>query len=151
MRNRVLVPLLFLALACASGNDDARVAGRPETMPQPLVEIDQPGAIFFGSGFEAPVSLNVQVMNRGKEPLRVREIEVTSPGMGQYSIYPHRRFYNETIAPGEAKTFMLAPTAYTEIRRLTPTEPLTLRTIVHFESGEARFREVYFTRGLGLQ
>lgn len=148
MRSRILLPLLLLAAGCAASTASST---RPATMPQPQVTIDQPAPIFFGSGFEAPLTLRVEVLNSGKDPLRVREIEVTSPGMGQYEIYPLRRYFNEEIAPGETKLFTLPAMAWTDIRRLTPTEPLSLRTIIRFETGDVRFREVYFTRGVGIE
>lgn len=141
-RTMIRVALIVL-VACASSS-----AERPATMPQPEVEIRLPGGIFFGSGYEAPATLDVSVTNRGAELLRVRGIEIATPGMGQYALYPTRRDFNEPVAPGQTKAFSVFATAYTNIARLVPTEPLAVRAIVHFEAAGKHFREVYFERNV---
>ncbi len=118
-------------------------------MPQPSVSVDLMAPIFFGSGYTAPVNLQASITNGGNVPLRVREVQIESQGMGTYALYPVRRLLNETIAPGVTKTVSIVATAYTNVSRLNVNEPLTLRTIVNFQASSVDFREVYFTRGVG--
>lgn len=125
--------LLFLIAACST-------ATRPANVAAPSIVTRAAGSIFFGSLSSAPVTLEVDVTNHAQVPLRVREIEISSPGMVQYTLRPVRRIFNETIAPGETRTMALFTTAYTRTRN--PSEPLTLRTIVTLEAEGKRFREI---------
>ena len=76
----------------------------------PEVEIRQANPIFFGSGYSAPVNFEVGIRNSGSQPLRVREIEISTPGMAEYAVGPVRRIINDTIAAGEAKVFPIHAT-----------------------------------------
>ena len=141
MRNLALA-LAFLT-ACSSLN-------KPPTPGRPVVDLTQQSAIFFGSGGEAPLNLAVTISNPAKEPIVVRRIRVTAGiGMTQYSVRPAERMVNETIAPGETKELYLTATAYTNRTRLTPTEPLGLRTILDYESGGKRHQELYVVLVVG--
>ena len=136
MRLASLSLLLVLAIACASGG-----TSRPADMPRPGVDIRQSGALFFGSGSTAPAFLEVAVTNLGSQPLIVRRVRIDSPGMAQYGLQPTERVFRETIAPGDTKSVQITPTAVTTTSR--PSEPLTLRAIVYFESNGRSFREIY--------
>lgn len=116
-------------------------------MPRPEVEIRQAAPLFFGSGTTAPVSFDIAVANRGSEPLIVRRIRVESPGMVQYGVYPREEIYRETIPPGQTKTLALNATAWASQSRLQPSEPLSLRAMIDFESEGKHFREIYQGRG----
>src|SRR5688572_29315783 len=130
----LMLPLLVV-LACASGG-----SSRPKNIPQPAIELGMPHDIFFGSGNTAPATIEVRVLNRATVPIRIRRIEVESPGMMQYGIQRTVRDFGETIPPGESKSVSVFATAITTVRR--PTEPLTLRAVVDFEApGGVRWRE----------
>jgi hypothetical protein len=145
MRARLLTPLLLvLAAACGSSNSSTR----PATIARPEIGVrSTASSIFFGSGATAPVPLEVIVANNASVPLRVRRIQIESPGMAEYSLYPLQRTFNEEVPPGQTKTFNLMATAYTNISRLNPTEPLQVRAMVEFEGpAKERFREIVFQR-----
>jgi hypothetical protein len=141
MRQVAFAAVLILAMACASG------ATRPSGMPRPEVEIRQNGSLFFGSGSTAPAFLEVFVTNPGSQPLMLRRVRIESPGMATYGLQPIERVFSQTIAPGETRSVQLTPTAVTSTSR--PTEPLTLRATVYFESGGKSFREIYTAMGEG--
>ena len=63
--------------------------------------------------------------------------------MVQWGICPVQRAFNETIAPGEAKAFPMFATAVTRYTRSMPNEPLNVRAVVQFESGEKNYQELY--------
>lgn len=139
---RILLLLAFIAAACASIN-------KPPTPGRPEVEIRQQSALFFGSGGEAPLNLSVTITNPGKETILVRRIRVTAGmGMTQYSVLPAERIVQETLAPGETRELFLTATAYTDRVRLTPTEPLGLRTIVDYDCAGKRHQELYVILGI---
>jgi len=132
---------LFLLLALAVGCSSS---GAKESPGKPALRIAQSAPLFFGSGFSAPLNVNVDISNVAKEPIRVRRVRL-EPGGGQnqYNIYPHSRIVSETIQPGETKTLYVALTAYTDIRRLQPTEPLGMRAIIDYEFGGTRYQGYY--------
>ena len=146
MPRTALILVLFAVLACSSGGGGSQ---RPPEIPQPEFRFSQPGPIFFGSGSTAPVTIDVEVLNRAATPIVLREIELSSPSMSQYSLYPVRRIFKETIGPGEVKRVTVFATAVTNVARLRPSEPLSVRAIVTFESGKTRFREMVNAMNIG--
>jgi hypothetical protein len=135
MRRSLLLSSVLLLVACTS-------AGRPASIAPPSIQLRQLGPIFFGSGRSAPATIEVEVTNHAAVPLRVREIDLSSPGMAQYTLLRTRRIFSETIPPGESRTLTIPATAVTDVARLSPSEPLSLRAIVTFEANGTRFREI---------
>jgi hypothetical protein len=136
MRPNHCLLLLFLFVACGTG------ATRPASVPRPEISLRQAGHIFFGSGTTATATIEVDVKNTASVPLRVRDIEISSPGMVEYALVPTRRVFHQTIAPGETKTLTVLTTAVTQFARLTPSEPLSVRAIVTFDANGTVFREL---------
>ena len=137
--NTLRLPLIALLLISCAATD----APRPPGIAQPDVSVRLVNPIFFGSGTTAPATLEVTITNRANVPITLRTLEVSSPGMVEYSLFPHTRQFNETIAPGETKTLTVFATARTGIARLSPTEPLSVRVIADFEANGKRFRDAY--------
>jgi hypothetical protein len=134
---RKLVLALAFLTACSSLN-------KPPTPGRPEVDIFQQTPMFFGSGSQAPLNLAVTIRNPAKEPIVVRRIRISEAmGMAQYTVRPAERMVREPLAPGESKELNITATAYTNIRRLNTTEPLSLRAIVEYESGGKRHQELY--------
>ena len=127
---------ILLAAACGSGSMTTS-GGRA------AVAVSLASQVFFGSGTTAPANLDVIVENRSGLPIKVRNIRVQSSGMVQWGIYPVQRAFNETLAPGEAKAFPLFATAVARYSRSMPNEPLSVRAVVQFESGEKNYQEMY--------
>lgn len=141
---RLLPLLLLLAAACASSSGN-----RPQDVAKPDISIRQAAPIFFGSGSSAPVTIDVHITNNAAVPLRVREIEVRSPGMMQYGLVRTSKTFNDTIAPGQSRTLGLVATAVAANTRFQPNEPLSVQAIVRFEANGRGFREVVLERLAG--
>lgn len=137
--HRTLTFAFVFLMACAGS-----VARRPESIARPSIQPELVNQLFFGSGTTAPATIEVRVRNNATVPIVLRRIEVDSPGMGQFQILRTNRTFRETIAPGETKPFAIF--AMAETTRRNPTEPLTLRAIVDFESGKVAWREMVMTR-----
>lgn len=128
--------LLLFTLACASG------ASRPADVAAPTVVIQQANTIFFGSGTSAPVTLDVHIRNNAKVPIRLREVEIRSPGMSQYTLLRTSRLFAETIPAGETRSVSLVATAVREQTRFRTEEPLSVSANLRFEVNGKPFREV---------
>jgi len=136
---RLFLLALVLVMACGSAG-----TARPAMVAQPAMNVELAHDLFFGSGITAPATIDVTVMNRATVPIVLRRVELSSPGMTQYAIYPISRDFRQTIQPGETKTVSVFATAQTNTAR--PTEPLTLRAILDFEANGKVWREMLFTR-----
>lgn len=133
MRRFTLFVVLF-AVACATASST-----RPKGIAQPEVGAALTHDVFFGSGNTAPATIEVRARNRANVPIELRRVELSSPGMIEFAIHPTSRDFREVIQPGETKAVTMFATAETSVRR--PTEPLTIRAILEFEAGGARWRE----------
>ena len=132
--------LLFamLAAACASSPQ------RPAAIAKPEAFVEALGRPFFGDSGEAPLDLGVTITNRSSETLQVRSIRVASVGMAQYAIRSINQRFHDDIAPGETKQLVVPATAITSQARLLPSEPLTLRVDIAFETKSKKiFHELY--------
>jgi hypothetical protein len=138
---RSLPILLLLTLACASAR-----SSRPANIPQPDLGARLVNPLFFGSGTEAGATIEVGVANRATVPIILRRIEITTPGMGQYTILHRPYVLRETISPGQEKVVTTFATALAQTTR-RPTEPLMMRVILEFEAGDGQvWREILMTR-----
>ncbi|HUR81731.1 MAG TPA: hypothetical protein VM733_13260, partial [Thermoanaerobaculia bacterium] len=142
---RVLPLLLFIAAACGSASGN-----RPADVAKPDIDVQQVGgALFFGSSGLAPVSIEVSIRNNATVPLRVREVELRSPGMMQYTLTRATKTFNETIPPGQSRTVGLVATAYKNNPREVSSEPLTIQAVVRFDVNGRGFREIVMERFAG--
>jgi hypothetical protein len=117
---------------------------QPPTPGRPEVEVHQATALFFGSSSTAPLNLEIEIANPAKEPILVRRVRVQpGPGMVQFSIYPAERMVHETIPAGGTKVVQLTATAFTNMSRNDPTEPLGVRVTLDYESAGTRHQELY--------
>jgi hypothetical protein len=140
---RAFSVLFLLTLACAT-----QQSKRPATIPPPDLNARLANRLFFGSGYDAPATIEVSITNRAQVPLAVRRVEVDAPGMRQFTLRRANRIFNETIPPGETKvlTLFTSATANTENARANVDEPLLLRVMADFEAEGARWREVLMMR-----
>jgi hypothetical protein len=143
MRRLFAFALLF-TLGCGTSSGE-----RPADIPRPDISVQQAGSIFFGSSTSAPVSIDVRVTNTATVPITVREVEISSPGMMQYSINRATKTFNETIPPGETRTVGLTATAVSRQARTTTQEPLSVRAIVRLEANGRGFREIVMQQFAG--
>jgi hypothetical protein len=137
--------LLLVAIGCAGA-----IAERPADIAKPDIRVRQAGSIFFGSSGSAPASFEITVTNNATVALRVKEIELTSPGMMQYSIGRASKLFNEIVEPGQSKTLGMSATAYTQNTRIHSDEPLSVQAIVRLEAGGHGFREVVLEQFAGM-
>ena len=131
------VVVVLLAAACGSSQPVSTSGGRA------AIGVNLQSPPFFGSGTTAPANVDVVVENRSASPIVVRNVRLESIGMAQWGVQTINRMFNETIAPGDTKAFPLFATARALVSRMTYTEPLTVRSIVQFESEGKRFQEIY--------
>ncbi|MEO8380805.1 MAG: hypothetical protein ABI779_14165 [Acidobacteriota bacterium] len=142
-RARVL-SVVLLTLACSSAG-----SSRPADVKSPTIVVQQAGPIFFGSGTSAPVSLDVYVKNNADVPIRLREVEIRSPGMTQYTLLRVAKLFGETIPPGETRTVSLVATAVRSSTRFQMAEPLSIVATVRLEAKGKAFREFIMQRVAG--
>ena len=120
------------------------------TPDRPEVAVRQMNPLFFGSGYQAPVTIGVAVRNPSKDPILIRRIRLESgPGMIEYSVRPAERIMNETLGPDQELETHINMTATTGKSRLQTVEPLALRGYVEFERAGTDFREIYHFRMVG--
>ena len=144
MKTSRLILLALLLVSCSSATTED--TQRPASVARPDVGVQLANSIFFGSGTTAPATFDVVVRNNATVPLTLRRLEIASPGMAEYTIVPQSRIYSETIPPGETKNITYFGTARTNVSRLNPTEPLSVRAILDFEASGVRFREILLNR-----
>jgi hypothetical protein len=141
---RVVSFLFLLTLIAPLGCASAR-SSRPATIPEPEISAGLVSPLHFGSLDTTSATIEVRITNRATVPIMVRRIEIDSPGMQQYTIDRGVRDFRETIAPGETKALTVFTRA-TAVVTTRPDEPLQLRTVVEFASGENTWREVTMLR-----
>jgi hypothetical protein len=135
--------LLLLAFGCGGG------ASRPANVAAPTIVIRQLNPIFFGSGSSAPVSLDVHVRNNANVPIRLREVEIRSPSMSQYTLLRTAKLFGETIPPGETRTVHLTATAVRNSSISRMEEPLQVSAFVRLEANGQQFREIILQQFIG--
>ena len=144
MQRTIGVSLILLTLACSSAGTN-----RPAGVAAPTIVVNQVSPIFFGSGTSAPVSLEIYVKNNATVPIRVREVEIRSPGMSQFTLLRTTKLFGETIPPGETRTLSLMATAVREQTRFRAEEPLSIVANVRLEANGQQFREIVLQRFAG--
>ena len=142
MRRFLAFALLFVA-ACSS------TAKRPADVAAPLIELHQPGMMFFGSDASTAVTIDVQVQNRANVPLTVRHIAISSFAMNDYVLIPTTREVRVVIPPGESRTIGVVARAEARNARSQTSEPLSVRAVVRMEANGHGFREVVMQRLTG--
>lgn len=136
--------LLVFTLACSSSG-----TSRPAGVAAPTIVVEQANTIFFGSGLSAPVTMEVHVRNNANVPIRVREVEIRSPGMSQYTLQRTSRLFSETVPPGETRTVSLIATAVREQTRFRAEEPLSISAVIRLEANGTQFREIILSQIAG--
>lgn len=138
----VLLAAGALAFGCSSS-----ASSRPASIAKPAIGAHLTHPLFFGSGNQSGANIEVVVTNNATVPIKVRRVEVDSPGMASYTIGRSVRDFQETLAPGQTKSFLIFATATTLTDR--PVEPLAVRTIVEIAAGGSVWREVGMDRRAG--
>ena len=134
MRTLTILFASALLAACATVSD------RPASVAAPTIVIDAPRTIFFGGGTTAPVTLDVSITNHATTPIRLRRIEISTPSMTTYRLETVRQTFDETILTGETKKFPVFTNAVTRVD--SPSEPLSIRSVVTLEASGVEFREI---------
>lgn len=134
MKRTALTALILLIVACAT-------AQRPQNIAAPDVDVRQAGPIFFGSNQNAAVTFDLTVTNNAATAVNVQRVDVTSPFMSDFTV-SGGKMINETLAPGETKTFSFTANAATDVSGLVVEEAVRLRTSVTFRAGDKQWREI---------
>ena len=140
MRLRLL-PLVLLLAACASSPDgDETKTAAPD---RPSVNILIRENLYIGRNDQAPVTVDVQVLNNAADPIMIRRIRVQSWAMASFSIGPGERYIREMVPAGGMKEIQIQTVATRLVSGRNLNEPLTLRAIVDYEIGGRQYHQIY--------
>ena len=134
--------ILILAAACATSSSQGG-----KRKPDPPIEIEQlvgPAELNYPRG---PIEVQYQltIQNPTPQPITLTRVEVATLN-SQGAAYTLRRdFYNvkKTIAPNATDAVTFWAKAFSYGRSMRDTEPITLRTIVYFDSPEGNFQKIF--------
>jgi hypothetical protein len=143
MRRLSSLLLVLVSVACGSSGN------RPADVAKPSITVRQASPLFFSSVGATPVSIDVSITNNATVPVTVREIELRSPGMMQYTLQRTSKLFHEIIPPGTSRTLGLVATATTSTPNRTTAEPLAVQAVVRFEANGRGFREVIMEQFAG--
>ena len=134
--------ILILAAACASSNSKTGKTAKPD----PAIEIEQlvgPAELNYPYG-PIEVQFQLTIQNPTPQPIMVTRVAVATLN-SQGAAYTLRRdFYNlkKTIAPHATDAVTFWAKAFSYGRSMRDTEPITLRTIVYFDSPDGNFQKI---------
>lgn len=137
MRIAIALSLAF-AVGCATSTAP-RAHEEPELQ---LVQMSTVADVARNVSTGIPVQYNLTVHNTTKDPLVIKRIELQSQGYGAYTLSPFSRAYDQTVDAGASAVFDLWATAAVNSTISGANGPVTVRTIVQFESPEGRFQTV---------
>ncbi len=136
---RKLLPLALLLAACAH-QQNVKIL-EPEIA---LVQLNGPVDVGYATG-PTQVQFGARIANRSSEPITLRRIEIQSVGTGSYQLRREAFPFNEKIGPGQFSnvTFWAHAYAYSMSRDRQPSaEPVTVRSILYFESPAGNFHQI---------
>ena len=134
MRKALLFAFVFAA--CASGTQ------RPATITQPEILLEPATPIFFGSGTSTAASLNLSIANTATVPLTIVKVRIETSGAADYNLQTYDRSYRDTLGPGQMKVIPIVTQAFAAYAGVRPSEPMSVRVFVYFESAAGNFREI---------
>jgi hypothetical protein len=130
----------LVLLACASGSK------MPANLIEPEFRIRQVGGQAYAARHvQGPISVNLQIeiINRSAEPLTVERIQIESMGAGAYTMPMATRPFGKAIPANHIDIFEIWAPATVENTILGANGPVTLRSVVFFDSPVGKFRKVY--------
>jgi hypothetical protein len=141
---RIIATLSALAIVGCSSATVPRIA-EPQinvrTVDVPRARPDLNRAFF--------TVVQVEVVNRSASELSLQRIELSSLGVGPFTIVPAQRDFNQAIAPAGGRVFPVwAQATYNAIdETLAQSEgPMVVRGVAFFNSPEGGFRKVFIQR-----
>lgn len=135
---RRLLPILLLAVACAS----------PQNPYRPQARLEQLTSMNFGATTSAPVAIEVHITNVAKLPMTVKIVRIEGGLSQQYVVSPVERVVTEVIQPGETRGVRLTITAVSQQGRINDPEPLNLRGFITYRVGDQQFQDLYIFRSI---
>ncbi len=141
MRNVCALTLavtLMGAIACASGDAtgtklDPKISIHPVKVP----EATTPRVDAFSSVLE------VEIQNTAAEPITVDRIQLSSVGLGTYTILPVDQRPQKQIAPGATETFRVWAQVQVQPTASEGLDPIMLRGSVEFLAASGGFRRTF--------
>lgn len=148
MKRFAALAIASFIFACTSSTNPA---GTPDGLAKPDLAIEQINRTTYSGRSAtgrsdmggAPVNFRIVIRNNSAEPIKLRQIEVSSITQGAYTVQSTQRPYQVDIAPKEINAVEMWAPAYVENTIGGGQGPVTLRVIAHFESEFGKFREVY--------
>jgi len=132
---------LFLIAACASQRNMPNVT-------EPEIDVGQeigPAELNYPTG-PIEVKFDFRIANHWTKPMTVTRIELSTVNAevsgGAYAL--RHDFYNvkQTIVPGDTIIIPIWAHAYSFGRNLREGEPVTIRSIVHFDTPDGPYQKV---------
>jgi hypothetical protein len=147
MRNiKALTLIVIFSIAviagCASAKRDNRTAG----IIQPDMVIRQIGGVAIAARNQVgPISVNleVDVINRSAEPIKLQQITLETVGLGAYNLVSTSRPFDTTIEPGHVETVKLLLTGQSQGTIQGANGPVTMRGIGYFDTEFGKFQRVF--------
>jgi hypothetical protein len=142
MRNAIALTALFIAAACATGNQLSQTAAR---IPPPDITIttrtDLTNVPTVASGVEA--HFEFRIVNQAEVPITVRHIDMVSLGGGGIVLEAKNRPYNTAIQPHQAQTVDYMTTALiSDPSSYSGRSPIQVRATCLFDSPEGSLQKV---------
>lgn len=141
MRTAAALGFLLLTLSCASGTPRTKA-----NLIAPDLAIRQIGGVGAVSRhLSGPISVNleVDVLNKSAETIRLERIELQSIGSGAYTVSQQSRPFNQEIAPNSVERVRFFVPAQAEGTISGANGPVTVRVTAYFDSPAGQFREIY--------
>ena len=139
MSYRLTVAALILTAACATQPNKAGIT-------DPQIDIAQevgPADLNFPVG-PVEFKFDYRITNQWSQPMTVIRIAVSTsnPEGGAYSLRHDMYNVRETIPPGESRIVSFWAKGYSYGRSMRESEPVTLHTVVYFETPAGTYQKV---------
>ena len=134
----MLAITLTWTIGCASGGGggaklDPKISIRPVKVPESMT----PRVDSFSSVLE------IEIQNTAAEPLTVDRIELSSVGLGTYTILPVNERPQKQIAPGATETFRVWAQVQVQPTASEGLDPIMIRGSVEFLAASGGFRKTF--------
>ncbi len=145
------IPLLLLTVvSCASQKQStvestARENGTARLIPPDFVVRQVGGPSYAARHVTGPISVNLQidVINRSAETLKVDHIRLETIGEGAYTIRPETRSIGKSIEPNKMVTLEVWLSGEAQDTILGNSGPVTIRGTAFFDSEYGKFQKVF--------
>ena len=148
--NRNSLVILFASLTILA---TASCASAPKTMQDMPAQLIPPdfvvrqvgGPAYAARHVTGPISVNLQidVINKSAEKLKVEHIRIETIGEGAYTIRPETRSFGREIQPNNVETLEVWLEGIARDTILGNSGPVTIRGTAYFDSEYGKFQKIF--------